>query len=170
MISGNYFIDLLYVDVREKNVVNMREELGAPKPLIDKDFKEDGGNSIELADYKVELFFKDSCRFDGRNSTSYGKSDIVFGGIVFGNHSKLEPPFGIEMGSNYEAVVKSIGREQDYNSKRMPQRMWKFTREDGKDYLLYAVFEKDYSEVLSIRLITYTKAVEKANKHNPEAE
>ena len=164
MITGNDFIDILYLSEMDEKVLNMRKELDAPKPIIDKDFKKYGGNSIPIENLGVELFFKDACKFDENDN---GKGDIAFGGVMFSYNSKIEPPFNIKMGDNLEEVVEKIGREQDYNSKRLPQRMWKFKREDQKDYLLYAYFEKDYSEVLSIRLITYTIQVEKAIKHIP---
>jgi len=35
-------------------------------------------------------------------------------------------------GDNLEEVVKKIGKEQTYNTKRFPQKVWKFKRYDEK--------------------------------------
>ena len=165
MIRGNDFIDILYLSEMDEKVLNMREELNAPKPIVDKDFKKYGGNSMPIENLGIELFFKDFSRVMEESKGPYGKSDIIFGGIMFSYNSKIEPPFNIKMGDNLEAVVKKIGKEQTYNTKRFPQKVWKFERDDGKLYLLYAFFDKEYSEVLNIKVLTYGKAVEKLPKH-----
>ncbi|MBU3013279.1 hypothetical protein KO488_00825 [Poseidonibacter lekithochrous] len=163
MITGNDFIDILYLSEMDEKVLNMRKELDAPKPIIDKDFKKYGGNSMPIENLGIELFFEDPCDYD--NNEIYKKGDIYFAGISFAYNTKIEPPFNIKMGDNLEEVVNKIGKEQTYNTKRFPQKVWKFERDDGKLYLLYAFFDKEYSEVLNIKVLTYGKAVEKLPKH-----
>ena len=166
MLNGNDFIELLYLSEMDEKILVMREELGVPKPVIDKNFKQDGGNSIPMRNLGIELFFEDACRSNSDSKGPYGKGDVLFGGIMFNYGSKIESPFGIKMGDSYEKVVNKIGREQDYNNNMFPQKVWKIERDDEKIYLIYAFFEKDYSEVLNIKVLTYGKAVEKLPKHN----
>nr|WP_275855350.1 hypothetical protein [Sulfurimonas sp. MAG313] len=131
----------------------MRKELGVPKPLIDKKFKEDGGNSIRLDDYRVELFFTDICKFQSNIPENSG--DIIFSQIDFSYKSKIRLPLGLVMGDSYDLVVKKITRAEDYNNEFLPEKIWKIRRNDGKDYLMYAFFEDDFSELISLSLATY---------------
>ncbi len=167
MIDGNKFIDMLYLSQTDESVINMRKELNVPKPLIDKKFKQYGGNSIPMEDIGIELFFKDGCKYDGNDTGVYGKGDIVFGGITFSYNSKISAPFNLKMGENYDTVLEKIGRSQDYDTESFPQKVWKFLKDDNKEYLLYAFFEDDYSELLNLSLFTYTPQVEKLLKHIP---
>ena len=54
------FIDYIFLPVRDQKIIDMLQHFNAPMPLIDKGFKEDGGNSMELNDYGIELFFGDA--------------------------------------------------------------------------------------------------------------
>ncbi|MDF1880492.1 hypothetical protein JHD50_04095 [Sulfurimonas sp. MAG313] len=165
MINGDSFISMLNLVENSSSILNMRKELDVPKPLIDADFKQYGGNSIPMKSMGIELFFKDSCKYTEKDKGVYGNGDVVFSGVVFSYNSKISAPLNLQMGDSYEVVVEKLGRSQDYDTKRFPQKVWKFTREDGEKYLLYGFFEKDYSALISLRISAYTPQVEKLIPH-----
>ncbi len=158
MIVGDSFIDMLYLNVNDDNIIEMRKELDVPRPLIDKKFKEDGGNSIRLDNYSIELFFTDICKF--QNEALENSGDIIFSQIDFSYQSNIKLPLGLFMGDSYDLIVKKIARSEDYNNDFLPEKIWKFHRNDGKYYLMYAFFEDDFSELISLSLATYDDKVE----------
>ncbi len=164
-ITGDTFIELLYLFDTDEKIIAMREALDAPKFLIDIRLKTDGGSSMVLDDYGVELFYKDSSFYDGTDNGVYGNSDLVFSSIIFYQDNHISLPFGIKMEDSLDIVCKKIGREQDYDNSSLPQKVWKVTRQDGKVYLVYFYFTEDYSAIENLRLLTYTKAIESAPKH-----
>jgi hypothetical protein len=147
------------LDTDEK-IIAMREALDAPKFLIDMRLKTDGGSSMVLDDHGVEIFYEDSSFFDGTDNGVYGNSDLVFSGVTFKRKSQIPLPFGIKTEESLDVVCEKMGREQDYNNDSLPQKVWKVIRQDGKIYLIYCYFTKDYSMLRSLNLFTYTEELE----------
>jgi len=163
---GIEFIDYIFLPVHDQKIIDMLQHFNAPMPLIDKGFKEDGGNSMELNDYGIELFFGDACSFDDTETVDkYENGTIIFGGVDFKSNTKLTLPFGLEMKDDLETVINKLGRKPNYVNKRLPQKVWMFERGDNKQMLIYVYFRRDYSQISSISLSEYTTQVEYLQKN-----
>jgi len=159
------FIDYIFLPVHDQKIIDMLQHFNAPMPLIDKRFKEDGGNSMELNDHGIELFFRDSCTsHDTEIANKYENGTIIFGGVDFKSNTKLTLPFGLDIKDDLETVINKLGRKPNYVNKRLPQKVWMFERGDNKQMLIYVYFRRDYSEISSISLFAYTPNVEYLQK------
>ena len=114
MLTGNDFIELLYLPIEDNKVKNMMSEFNIEKPVIDKEFKEDGGKMIPVNNFNVELSFKDGYIY---NSSKYIHGEIIFGGISFLSNTKVFLPFSLSIGDSYEDIIKKLGKRENYTNK-----------------------------------------------------
>lgn len=168
-IRGDDFIELLYLSESDERIIKMREMLNAPKPLLDKRFKEDGYVSIELEGYHVEIFFTDKCKLQEKDTGPY-VGDILFSNIIFYSKTNIQPPLNLKFGISYSRVVEILGRTEDYRNKRLPKRSWVFERKDGKLFLINTTFKENNCNELqmlglatddSIRVLENSRFVER---------
>jgi len=155
------FVELLHLPSYDEKVEAMLKTLGAPKPIIDKRFKEDSGNSIVVRDPGVELFFSDSSKSKDKEIVDlYPPGTIIFGAALIFWHTELVVPFGLEMTDSYDDIVKKIGKPT-YSTEYVDQKIWLFTRNDGIKYLVYVMFKSDdFSEIASVRISGYFPKIE----------
>ncbi|GEM_PF-6963334 len=154
-ITGNDFIDLLYLCEDNEKIIKMRKELEIARPTLNEKFKEDGYVSIVSKDTRTEVFFSDISNFN-QNIEIKKKCTIIFSGIVLYYKTSILLPFSIEMDDSLSVIIQKIGKEPDFHNEYLPTKIWKLQRNDAKDYLLYADFdEEDYTELVTIRLKTY---------------
>ena len=152
MITGKKLIDLLYLCEDSKEIQELEKELNIQRPLINKEFKEDGYVAIEAKSTRSEIFFSDISRFD-KNIDLDTDCLMIFSTIMLYYKTTIPLPFALKMDDDLQTVLQKIGANPDYTNINFPTKTWHLQRDDGKDYLLYASFdEDDYQELISVTI------------------
>jgi hypothetical protein len=137
MLTGNDFIELLYLPISDNRVNNMMNILKIEQPIIDKNFKEDGYTSIVDEFNDVEVKFSDSSRLNINNSYS-----VFFTGIDFFSTTKIKLPLNIDKQMNYAQLSTLLGLP-NYESTRLPIKVWIKQRVDKSFYTISVSFKQD---------------------------
>ena len=145
MLTGNDFIELLYLPIEDNKVKNMMSEFDIEKPVIDKEFKEDGYISAVSEINGIEIFFSD---YQKINFTHNLKNDnkIFFSDIYFFSTSKITLPLNITKNMDYNQLCVLLGIP-DYENLRIPTKVWIKQRTDESFYTISIIFNKD--EIIS---------------------
>jgi len=142
-LTGEELINLLYKCVDNQEIIELRKKLGVyDTPIITKDFKEDGYDSIESDKMHAEIFFSDISKFD-KNVDNDIDCSILFSGIDLWKRTKIPLPFGLKMRDSLEVAIQKIGKEPDIDSDWLPYKGWRLKRSDGAPYTIGAMFKND---------------------------
>ena len=167
IINGNYLINSLYFCEKSKEIQRIEKELNIDKPILDKEFKEDGYTSIVSQKTNSEIFFSD-IKYFNKNIDKNLHCDILFSSIVLQYKTTIPLPFSLKMNDSLDLVIEKIGKKPNYMNNHWPSKTWHLKRHDGKDYLLYALFDKDdYRELINLTISTYDDSIDILNnKHH----
>jgi len=161
-IDKNTFVDILGLPENDVKIIEMRKALSAPKPLLDDFFKEYGGTSIPLEEYRAELFFGDASKISAITMESYGNNELLFSGIDLKKDAKkmIPLPFDLTFKDSIDVVYDKLGKLENYVSKNSPQKIWDLKLKNGNNALLYIMFNSGkYKNISKISIYLYTPSL-----------
>ena len=120
-------------------------EFNIEKPVIDKEFKEDGYTSIVNETNGIEIFFSDSQKINFTHNLE-NDNKVFFSSIYFFSTSKITLPLNINKNMDYNQLCVLLGIP-DYENLRIPTKVWIKQRTDESFYTISIIFNKD--EIIS---------------------
>jgi len=159
-------INLLYLCEDDEKIQNLEKDLDIQRPIMDEEFKEDGYTSVISKKTKTEIFFSDIQCFD-KNIDKNHHCNVIFSCIVLQYKTIIPLPFSLKMNDSLDVIINKIGKKPNYMNKHFPTKTWHLERDDGKDYLLYALFDKDdYRELIDLTISTYDDSIDILNNEH----
>ena len=154
MIRGDKLVELMFLPMTDKKVVEMIDTIGLDQPVIDEkylmNFYVNAGNFKKVG---VGFRFEE---IDGY--TKDGEPCLMKISLNAAREIKL--PFNIDIKDNYKVCCEKLGKKSDYFSDLINGiRMWIMEPINGIEYSLNILFRDDeLNDIKSIIIVSFNRS------------
>ncbi|WP_428737578.1 hypothetical protein [Sulfurimonas sp.] len=144
-LDGNNMIELLSLSKHDKRIVEMLEELGKYSAINES---QESTIFVPLENYGAEIMF------DSKNCVTKQPTKLHLNQIKLTSQTSIKLPFDLNIGDDYQTVVKKIGQEESYKNKFMNNRLHWDMNDGLKKYKMNINFKStDLQELEKITLV-----------------
>ncbi|WP_428746076.1 hypothetical protein [Sulfurimonas sp.] len=155
-LDGNNMIELLSLPEWDERVVAMLEEFGEERPVYNP---EDRTVFIKPEGYFLELMFEDDA-MTSKQKEHAGEGNLYLNQIILSNKTTIKLPFNLEIGDDYDTVVKKVGVKADYKNKYGDETLHWLLDDGEKKYFLNIDFEDNlYKKLKQLSIIPYSDSI-----------
>ncbi|WP_428746075.1 hypothetical protein [Sulfurimonas sp.] len=157
LIDGNNMIELLSLPEWDERVVAMLEEFGEERPVYNP---EQSYVFITLKDYGLEMMFETDA-LTPKQKENEGQGNLYLNQISLSNKTTIKLPFDLEIGDDYDTVVKKLGKDANYENSDTKELLYWLLDDGEKKYFINVNFEDaSYEKLKNIFLDPYSEDIE----------